>query len=237
MGSFDVTLDEERTQLEAFIEEYRNMIELTLDRLTEEQARRRLVPSATTLLGLLKHVTWMQRVWFEECVGGTSRRELGLVQTPDESFRLGDDDTIASVTAAHRQACATARAAVAELPLDAVVTGHRAGPRTVRWVYFQVLRRAGSPLRTCRHPARTDTCRLRILGALSPQKPSRPLRPGPQPFTPARRLDVGLPGRAHRVDLQSCGGIGHRQMVDPRGVVDGRHAGDAIMIGHREHHP
>lgn len=140
MGSFDVTLDEERTQLEAFIEEYRNMIELTLDRLTEEQARRRLVPSATTLLGLLKHVTWMQRVWFEECVGGTSRRELGLVQTPDESFRLGDDDTIASVTAAHRQACATARAAVAELPLDAVVTGHRAGPRTVRWVYFQVLR-------------------------------------------------------------------------------------------------
>lgn len=157
MGSFDVTLDEERTQLEAFIEEYRNMIELTLDRLTEEQARRRLVPSATTLLGLLKHVTWMQRVWFEECVGGTSRRELGLVQTPDESFRLGDDDTIASVTAAHRQACATARAAVAELPLDAVVTGHRAGPRTVRWVYFQVLRKLAH------HCGHADILREQIL--------------------------------------------------------------------------
>lgn len=157
MGSFDVTLDEERTQLEAFIEEYRNMIELTLDRLTEEQARRRLVPSATTLLGLLKHVTWMQRVWFEECVGGTSRRELGLVQTPDESFRLGDDDTIASVTAAHRQACATARAAVAELPLDAVVTGHRAGPRTVRWVYFQVLRELAN------HCGHADILREQIL--------------------------------------------------------------------------
>ncbi|BDY32792.1 MULTISPECIES: DinB family protein [Mycolicibacterium] len=157
MGSFDVTLDEERTQLEAFIEEYRNMIELTLDRLTEEQARRRLVPSATTLLGLLKHVTWMQRVWFEECVGGTSRRELGLVQTPDESFRLGDDDTIASVTAAHRQACATARAAVAELPLDAVVTGHRAGPRTVRWVYFQVLRELAH------HCGHADILREQIL--------------------------------------------------------------------------
>ncbi|WP_396922329.1 DinB family protein [Mycolicibacterium sp.] len=157
MGSFDVTLDDERTQLEAFIEEYRNMIELTLDRLTEEQARRRLVPSATTLLGLLKHVTWMQRVWFEECVGGTSRRELGLVQTPDESFRLGDDDTIASVTAAHRQACATARAAVAELPLDAVVTGHRAGPRTVRWVYFQVLRELAH------HCGHADILREQIL--------------------------------------------------------------------------
>jgi enamine deaminase RidA (YjgF/YER057c/UK114 family) len=29
------------------------------------------------------------------------------------------------VTAAHRKACATARSAVADLPLDAVVTGHR----------------------------------------------------------------------------------------------------------------
>jgi hypothetical protein len=29
---------------------------------------------------------------------------------------------------------------VADLPLDAVVTGHRAGPRTLRWVYLQVLR-------------------------------------------------------------------------------------------------
>jgi hypothetical protein len=140
MGSFDVPLDDERTQLEAFVEEYRGALEATLDGLTEEQARRRLVPSATTVLGLLKHVTWMQRVWFEECVGGTPRRELGLVGTPDESFRLADDDSVASVVADHRRACATARATVADLSLDAVVTGHRAGPRTVRWVYLQVLR-------------------------------------------------------------------------------------------------
>jgi Protein of unknown function (DUF664) len=140
MGSFDVPLDDERAQLDAFIEECRTAIEATLDGLTEEQARRRLVPSATTLLGLVKHVTWMQRVWYEECVGGTSRRELGLVQGPDESFQLSDDDTIASVTAAHREACATARTMIADLALDAVVTGHRSGPRTLRWVYLQVLR-------------------------------------------------------------------------------------------------
>ena len=140
---------DERTQLDAFVEEYRSALEVTLGCLTEEQARRRLVSSATTLLGLLKHVTWMQRVWFEECVGGTSRQELGLVQSPDESFRLAGDDTVASVMAAHREACATARAAVADLPLDAVVTGHRTGPRTLRWVYLQVLRErpitAGTP--------------------------------------------------------------------------------------------
>ena len=140
MGSFDVLLDDERTQLEALVEEYRTALENTLDGLTDDQVRRRLVPSATTLLGLVKHVTWMQRVWFEECIGGTSRRHLGLVGSPEESFRLDRDDTVAGVRTAHRQACATAREAVADLALDAVVTGHRGGPRTVRWVYLQVLR-------------------------------------------------------------------------------------------------
>ena len=115
MGSFDVLLNDDRTQLEAFVEEYRSALESTLDGLTEEQARSRLVPSATTLLGLLKHVTWMQRVWFEECIGGRPRLELGLVQSPEESFQLADGDTVTSVKAAHRQACATARAAVADL--------------------------------------------------------------------------------------------------------------------------
>ena len=140
MGAFDVPLADDRTQFDAFVEEYRSAVEATLDGLTEEQVRRRLVPSATTLLGLLKHVTWMQRVWFQEVVGGTSRRQLGLVESPDESFQLTDEDTITSVIAAHRQACAVARAAVADLPLGAVVRGHRSGPRTLHWVYLQVLR-------------------------------------------------------------------------------------------------
>jgi hypothetical protein len=157
MGSFDVLLDSERTQLDAFIEDHRSAIELTVGGLTEEQARRRLVPSATTLLGLLKHVTWMQRVWFEECVGGRSRVDLGLVQTPDESFRLADDDTIESVVAAHREACATARAMVADLALDAIVTGHRGGPRTLRWVSLQVLRELAQ------HCGHADILREQVL--------------------------------------------------------------------------
>ena len=162
MGSFDVLLDDGRTQLEAFVEEYRNAIEGALDGLTDEQARVRLVPSATTLLGLLKHVTWMQRVWFEECIGGRSRRELGLANSPEESFRLADDDTVTSVRAAHGRACTTARAAVADLSLDAVVTGHRAGPRTVHWVYLQVLRELAH------HCGHADILREQVLAQWSP---------------------------------------------------------------------
>lgn len=159
MGSFDVLLDDERAQLEAFLEDYRRAVELTLDGLTEEESRRRLVPSATTLLGLLKHATWMQRVWFEACVGGVSREALGLAQSVDESFQLSGDDTIASVLAAHRDACTRARAVVADIPLDTIVTGHQAGPRTLRWVMLQVLRELAH------HCGRADILREQILAA------------------------------------------------------------------------
>ncbi|QII05171.1 DinB family protein [Rhodococcoides fascians A25f] len=160
-GAFEVLVDDDRTQLEAFIEDYRIAIEATLDGVTEEQARERLVPSATTLLGLLKHVTWMQRVWFEECIGGGSRVALGLVRSPEESFAIDDDDddTIVVVIAAHRRACATARAVVADVPLHAVVTSHRGGPRTVHWVYLQVLRELAH------HCGHADILREQILAA------------------------------------------------------------------------
>ncbi|MCZ4520546.1 DinB family protein [Rhodococcus ruber] len=158
-GAFEVLVDDDRTQLEAFIEDYRIAIEATLDGVTEEQARRRLVPSATTLLGLLKHVTWMQRVWFEECIGGGTRAALGLARSPAESYVVESGDTIAGVVSAHVQACATARTVVAPLSLDAVVTGHRTGPRTVHWVYLQVLRELAH------HCGHADILREQILAA------------------------------------------------------------------------
>jgi hypothetical protein len=168
MGAFEVLLNDERTQLDAFVEDYRGALEATLDGLTEEQARSRLVPSATTLLGLVKHVTWMQRVWFEECIGGRPRRELGIVHSPAESFQLAEDDTVSGVKEAHRQACATARAAVADLPLDTVVTGHRAGPRTLHWVYLQVLRELAH------HCGHADILREQILAGPSATSAAAP---------------------------------------------------------------
>lgn len=152
-----MVLDDERTPLSAFVEHYRSAIDATSEGLSEEQARRRLVVSATTLLGLVKHITWMQRVWFEECIAGTSRGELGLVAGPQESFCLDEGDTISSVKVAHQRACATARAVVAQLPLDAVVTGHRGGPRTVCWVHLQVLRELAH------HRGHADILREQIL--------------------------------------------------------------------------
>src|ERR1700749_3655916 len=101
----DVISQPARIQFEVFLDEHRREINDCLDGLTEEQARRSLVPSRTTLLGLVKHATFVEKVWFDEGVTGRSRAEIGLPASPDESFILDDDDTIATVRQAHREAC------------------------------------------------------------------------------------------------------------------------------------
>lgn len=158
----DVISERAQVQLEVFLDQHRRAIRACLAGLTEEQARRRLVASKTTLLGLVKHATFVERVWFEEAITCRPRTELGLPATPDESFDLTEDDTIESIRAAHEQACAASRAATAQLGLDDVVRGNRRGPLPLRWVYFHVLRELAQ------HCGHADILREQILsGQLS----------------------------------------------------------------------
>jgi hypothetical protein len=133
-----------------------------LDGLTEEQARRSLVPSRTTLLGLVKHATFVEQVWFDEAVTGRSRAEIGIPALPDDSFVLDDADTIATVQRAHREACAASRRATSSLGLDDVVTGNRRGPLSLRWVHLHVLRELAQ------HCGHADILREQVLSAGSP---------------------------------------------------------------------
>jgi hypothetical protein len=136
----DVIDQPARAQFEAFLDEHRGVLNRCLDGLTEEQARRSLVPSRTTLLGLVKHVTFVEKVWFDEAITRRPRTEIGLPATPDESFILDDTDTTASIREAHRQACEASRRATASMGLDDMVYGNRRGPLPLRWVYLHVLR-------------------------------------------------------------------------------------------------
>jgi hypothetical protein len=151
-----------RTQFEAFLDEYRAALRATLDGLTEEQARRRLVPSKTTLLGLVKHATFVEKVWFDEAVTGRSRAEIGIPESAEDSFDLDDGDTIASIRAAHEEACAASRKATADLSLDDVLPGNRRGPLPLRWVYLHVLREF------TQHCGHADILREQVLADPAP---------------------------------------------------------------------
>jgi hypothetical protein len=129
-----------KAQFEAFLDEHRRALHDCLDGLTEEQARRSLVPSRTTLLGLVKHATFVEKVWFDEAVTCRSRADIGIPASPDESFLLDDGDTIDAVRRAHLEACESSRRTTSSLGLDDVLRGNRRGPLPLRWVYLHMLR-------------------------------------------------------------------------------------------------
>jgi hypothetical protein len=154
-----ILVADERTQVEAFLDTNRNELVETLDGLTEEQARRRLVPSLTTPLGLVKHVTWAEQVWFHVSLAGHTRAELGIPLENDPSWELHEDDTIASVVADYRRVCAEAREIASAYSLDDLVQHNRRGPLTLRWLYVHMIEE------TARHAGHADILREQILAA------------------------------------------------------------------------
>jgi hypothetical protein len=148
-----------RAQLDVFIDEHRAGLAACLDDVTEQEARARLVSSRTTLLGLVKHATFVEKVWFDEAISCRSREQIGIPALPDESFELTDADTIDTVRQAHLEACAASRAATATLGLDDLVHGNRRGPLPLRWVYLHVLRELAQ------HGGHADILREQLLDA------------------------------------------------------------------------
>lgn len=117
-----------RGRLDELIDEYRALLHDCVNGLSEEEARMRLVPSKTTLLGLLKHVTYVEGVWFDQAVTGRPYQEIGIATTPDRSF------TLASVK--HRGLHPrSSPAPVRGVPCSHEGTGSRRGSRRPRKAY------------------------------------------------------------------------------------------------------
>jgi hypothetical protein len=146
-------------RIEELVDHYREALLTSLDGLTEDEARLRLVPSNTTLLGLVKHATFVEGVWFDQALSGRTYREIGIPSSPDRSFTLSTDDTVASVQAAYRARVEASRRAMAELPFDAVVTGR--GDRPVWALHVQVLRELAQ------HAGHADVLREQVLARRS----------------------------------------------------------------------
>lgn len=88
MSHMDIFTAAESEMLHAMVEGQRAAVAALLDEVTEEEARAHLVPSLTTVLGLVKHATFVEQVWFDHRMGGRTRMEIGLPETVDESFAL-----------------------------------------------------------------------------------------------------------------------------------------------------
>src|SRR5918998_2493494 len=83
----------ELAALGQYLDFHRATLQMKCGQLTEEELKRRAVPSSTlTLLGLVRHLTDVEYGWFCECLDGQPERSLYF--TPDDPN--GDFDNLES---------------------------------------------------------------------------------------------------------------------------------------------
>jgi len=118
-----------------------------------EAATRPAVPSGTSLLGLVKHLTWVEELWFTEVLRG--------LEDPLPSPTLEEGDDVASVVAAYRAAWARSNEAIRaqdDLDVRCVGTGVAPEPMTLRWVLVHMVEE------TARHAGHADIIREQYDG-------------------------------------------------------------------------
>lgn len=141
--------------LETFLDVFRDAVVSRIDGLSEEDIRRRLVPSLTTIGGVVKHLRWVETGWFHQVLGartGDNRR----AHPRDWEFTVSPEDTVESLISSYRAACAESRAVAERFSLDDVVPHHSMGQVSVRWIYVHLIEE------TARHAGHLDILREQV---------------------------------------------------------------------------
>jgi hypothetical protein len=155
-----VSTSGERDVLEAFLDVYRKIVVRKASGLSEEDVRRRFVPSDTTLAGLLSHLAAVERNWFHHHLGQTPREELpGNAKGDPSTWDVGPERTIADLVAEYEAACQRSREIAAQHGLDDAVPHPRLGRVSLRWIYVHMIEE------TARHAGHADIIRELTDGA------------------------------------------------------------------------
>ena len=148
----------EKESLLAAIERHRDVVLWKVQGLDDEQLRRPVTPSGTSVLGLVKHLGAVEYGWFCETFGRPTEDLPFDEDDPDADLRVGPDETTADVLAFYGRARAAANAVVAELAMEDTGTAWFGDTVTLRWVMLHMLAEG------CRHAGHLDIARELIDG-------------------------------------------------------------------------
>lgn len=154
-----VGTSDERAVLEAFLDLYRDIVVKKVSGLPAEAAHRRLVPSATTMAGLVCHLASVEREWFQAILGQRPPSEVG-VRVADDGWNVGAERSIDELVADYQQACADSRQRAAEFSLADTVPHPRLGRVSLRWIYVHMIEE------TARHAGHADILREQTDGTV-----------------------------------------------------------------------
>jgi uncharacterized damage-inducible protein DinB len=148
----------EREMLQGFLDYARRTILWKLEGLDQEQATRRLVPSDSTMLGIVKHLSDVEKGWFCEFMAGEKISSFYTPEDPNADFRIEPGETLGSITKVYREACKQADRCAAEFELGDISRRPGRPKRTLRWIYFHMIDE------TARHCGQLDILREQIDG-------------------------------------------------------------------------
>jgi len=152
----------ERQLLQGWLDRHRQTLLTKCAGLTAEQLKTASAePSNLTLLGLVRHMTEVERVWFRVRAAGQSLpNDLYIA---DDNIDGDFDDVAGADAEANLEAFLAelplADKAVADLPLEHEFTTSRGSTISLRWVYLHMIEEYA------RHNGHADLIRERIDGA------------------------------------------------------------------------
>jgi uncharacterized damage-inducible protein DinB len=154
----------ERDLLLWFLDEYRRVLARKAEGITDEQARAAASPpSDLTLLGLIRHMAKVERVWFRERLGreDVPRLYVGALHPtgdPDGDFHAPADATLAEAFESYWREIAAADRIIAATELDTDVDTAR-GRISLRWILVHMIEEYA------RHCGHADLVRQAVDGA------------------------------------------------------------------------
>ena len=155
---------DERTTLAGFLDFQRATLAWKCDGLSDEQLRQRSIPtSAMTLLGLVRHLTEVEQVWFRVSLDRQTPSLHYWNRGPDGSDTDWEVETadVAESFRVWRDEVDHARRIVAESEsLERSFDGRHGGPVTLRWILNHMIEEYA------RHNGHADLLREAIDGAV-----------------------------------------------------------------------
>ena len=154
---------DEREMLDSWLEFHRATLLMKCEGLTDEQLKTRSVPpSSLSLLGLVRHMTEVERGWFRRVLMDEDVKPLYYDDgNEDGDFDDVDDAEVAGDVARFKDELETCRRiAAGHADLDAVGKRARRGREvSLRWIYVHMIEEYA------RHNGHADFLRERIDGA------------------------------------------------------------------------
>jgi hypothetical protein len=150
--------DEKTTLFEA-LDRHRDVVVWKLAGLADQEARRPRVPSGTSLLGLVKHLTWVEYGWFCDTFGHPNPSPPFDEADPEADLRVEPGETVPGLLEGYARARAAADVVVREHDLTDTGTARDGTTVTLRWVLVHMLEE------TARHAGHLDVLRELTDGA------------------------------------------------------------------------